>query len=57
MKCFNCHKEITDEREIILVSQDGDFVCNEKCKQEYERKKEEFFNNIGDDVWYNNWWC
>jgi len=55
MKCFNCHKEIEDEREMKMVSQDADFVCNEKCEKEYLRKRQEFFDNIGDDEWYKNY--
>ncbi len=25
---------------------DGDFVCNERCKREYEEQKAHFFNDI-----------
>ena len=44
MKCFHCHKEI--KRNGILISQDGDFVCDEKCKEKYEKERDYFFNNI-----------
>ena len=35
-----------------LVSIDGDFVCNDICKKKYESDRNEFFNNIGNDAWY-----
>ena len=52
MKCFVCKKEITNELEMKMIGVDGDFVCNNVCKQKYESDKNEFFNNIGNDAWY-----
>ena len=55
MKCFVCKKEIKDERQKVLLNQDGDFACNENCRIRYEKEREEFFNNIGNDAWYKNY--
>jgi hypothetical protein len=30
----------------ILVSADGDFVCDDKCKKAFEAAREDFFNRI-----------
>jgi hypothetical protein len=56
MKCLNekCDKNPLDNIYHFHIS-DGDFVCDEKCKHEYEKQREEFFDNIGNDEWYNNW--
>ena len=54
MKCSN-EKCIKNPLDYIIINEDGDFVCDEKCKIEYEKQKETFFNNIGDDNWYNKW--
>ena len=35
-----------------LLNNDGDFACNEKCKKKYEKDKDLFFENIGNDNWY-----
>jgi len=45
MNCFDCNKKIENESESILID-DGVFVCNDNCKKEYEKKKEDFFNRI-----------
>ena len=42
MKCFHCHKEMSGDG--ILISPDGDFVCNEKCKRGYEKERDYFFD-------------
>lgn len=46
--CINtkCNKNPLDSVTAILVSQDGDFVCNEHCKKEYEEQRDHFFNEI-----------
>ena len=44
MKCFHCQQEIKRNR--ILINQDGDFVCDEKCKKNYEKERDYFFNSI-----------
>ena len=48
-RCFHCGmKDIPDGKEILL-GQDGDFVCSERCKRGYETEKQHFFDNIVDD--------
>ena len=56
MECANenCSNKI-DTSSALLVTADGDFVCNEKCKKEFEDQREEFFKNIGNDDWFNKW--
>ena len=53
MKCFECNKEIENESLMKHVG-DGDFVHSE-CFDGFIKNKEEFFENVGDDKWYNNW--
>jgi hypothetical protein len=57
MKCANekCDKNPMDSMDAISVNIDGDFACNEDCKKEYEKQRNEFFENIGNDEWYDNW--
>ena len=56
-KCVNekCHKNPLDSMDSICVNSDGDFACNKKCEQEYIKQRDNFFANIGDDSWYNEW--
>ena len=51
MKCFACKNEIENESESIHIG-DGDFVCNKECEKKHIEKREEFFDNIGNDKWY-----
>lgn len=46
--CMNndCNKNPLDSFHPILISCEGDFVCNEHCKQEYEKQKNHFFNDV-----------
>lgn len=46
-KCCNenCRREVP-EYGAVLISCDGDFVCNEKCKREYEGQRDRFFSNL-----------
>ena len=53
MKCFECKKEIKDSDEAQHIS-DGDFVHLE-CIKLFESNKKEFFENIDNDVYFNNW--
>ena len=55
MKCFTCKQEIVDESKMKLISPDGDFACNENCENKFNQEKEEFFNNIHNDQWYNTY--
>lgn len=56
-KCVNdkCNNNALNSINAVLVNVDGDFACCPKCKEEYEKQKEEFFANIGNDEWYNKW--
>jgi hypothetical protein len=49
VKCIACGNEIKDELKAILMSSDGDFVCDEKCKKKWEDEIEEFHKTIGND--------
>lgn len=56
MKCFHCGKEIEHEQDMVLLNVDGDFVCNKKCAEEYEKEKDHFLNvTIHDDTLYDQW--
>ncbi len=56
IECFNCQGD-ADVLGAILISPDGDFVCNKKCKEEYEKKRDKFFNEtIHDDKKMTQWW-
>jgi len=44
MICFNCKRKIIGNG--IVINIDGDFVCNEKCKEEYKKEMDHFFNVI-----------
>ena len=48
MSCANenCNNNALDSMDRIVVSIDGDFVCNQKCKEEYEKQRDYFFNVI-----------
>tara|TARA_Y100000310_G_C20514350_1_gene730438 strand:- start:144 stop:338 length:195 start_codon:yes stop_codon:yes gene_type:complete len=46
MRCFKCKKEIIYEYKAILISCDGDFVCDENCKKNYIIERDRFFNDI-----------
>lgn len=52
MKCLNCENDIKNELKAILLSDDGDFVCGEECRKDYNLKKDSFFRNIRNDDWY-----
>ncbi len=53
MKCFQCKKEIENETKMTHMG-DGDFV-HDHCLNDYEKEKDEFFENIKNDGWYENW--
>ena len=57
-KCVNekCNNNPFDnELSMVLATTDGDFACCEHCKNEFEKQRETFFNNIENDNWLNNW--
>lgn len=57
MKCVNenCKNDPMKSENPILVNCDGDFACSCECKIKYEKQRDDFFNNIGNDVWFNRW--
>ena len=40
----NCNKNPLLSKDMVRVSIDGDFVCNAKCKADYDKQKDYFFN-------------
>ena len=44
MNCSHCGKKI--EGNGVLINTDGDFVCNDKCKNGYEKERDHFFDDI-----------
>ncbi len=48
MSCMNtdCNNNPLNSIDAICVSCDGDFVCNERCKRQYEQQRDRFFNVI-----------
>jgi len=53
MKCFQCKKKI--EGDGVLISVDGDFVCDDNCKKEFEEQKDDFFNRIMNEELFKKW--
>jgi len=53
MKCFECKKEIKNESLMEHIG-DGDFI-HEACSENFKKNRKDFFENIGDDRWYNTW--
>ncbi len=51
MKCSYCKKEIF--RNGILISCDGDFVCNEECKKGFYTEMDKVCNMS--DSEFENW--
>jgi len=57
MRCFQCHKEIENELDMVLLNVDGDIVCSQKCKNDFEIEKEHFLNvTIHSDKLMKQWW-
>ena len=56
-KCANekCKKDTLSSIGMTAVNVDGDLACSESCKKEYEKQRDHFFDNIGDDTFYNAW--
>ena len=57
MKCANekCKKDPDKSIDCIVVNCYGDLACDENCKNEYEKQKDNFFDTIGDDKFYLDW--
>lgn len=47
MKCFQCRKEIRSGG--IIISIDGDFVCDEECRAAHTKEMDHFFSDIVHD--------
>ena len=56
-ECANeeCNKDPFDSMNMLSVNCDGDMACDGQCKKEYEKQRDHFFDNIGNDNFYNNW--
>lgn len=58
MACSNdkCNRDAYDSLDVIVVTVDGDAVCNKHCQQKYEKQKARFFGEIiNDDTEFNSW--
>jgi hypothetical protein len=40
---------------MITTAPDGDCYCDDTCYTKYKKGRDEFFDNIGDTNWYNEW--
>ena len=58
IRCVNehCKKDPTKSLDSVVVNVDGDLACDVKCQVEYEHQRDTFFDNIGNDQWYEKWW-
>jgi hypothetical protein len=52
---FNSKNDPLESINCVVVNCDGDLACCEKCKNEYEKQRDNFFDNIGNDNFYNDW--
>lgn len=52
LTCTACGKKIKNELIAIVVSGDGDFVCDPKCEETFKTNLQEFVDNIDNDKWY-----
>lgn len=57
MKCVNdkCKKDPTKSITMVVATIDGDLACCPECKEEFEKQRDEFFENIDNDIWYESW--
>lgn len=57
MRCVNekCLVDPSSSIDAIVVTIDGDMACCPYCQIEYEKQKRKFFDNIGNDAFYNSW--
>ncbi len=54
MRCCQCIKKFNHDG--ILVTCDGDFVCSNTCKINWENERDKFFNEIvHDDKKFEEW--
>lgn len=53
MKCPLCHNEFSDG---VAVTEEGDFVCSEKCVEAWKKEQDHFLNDIvHQEGLYNKW--
>ena len=57
MKCVNdkCKNDPTKSITVVVATLDGDLACCPECKEEFEKQRDLFFDNICDYEWYENW--
>ena len=58
MTCMNtnCNNDPLSSPNAIVVSIDGDFVCDSHCKKLYETEKKKFYEEVlPNDAKFNNW--
>lgn len=56
MRCVNCGKTIGEFDSSLIISVDGDGVCNDSCHDKYLAKRDKFFNEtVHDDTKFDNW--
>ena len=46
MRCFHCKKEIENDLDMKIIGIDGDVVCDQDCKEAFEKERERFFNEV-----------
>lgn len=57
-RCVNneCKKNpFKNELKMVLASMDGDFACCKECLKKYKKQRNNFFENIHNNEWYQNW--
>ena len=57
VKCVNenCKNDPTKSTSMVIATEDGDLACCPNCLKEFEKQRDLFFENIGNDEWYNKW--
>lgn len=57
MICVNerCSNDPLNSMHAIVVTVDGDMACCPACKKAYEGQRDTFFDNVGDNAFYENW--
>jgi hypothetical protein len=51
MKCVNenCKNDPTHSMNKVVATEDGDLACCSKCLEEFEKQRDNFFDNINND--------
>ena len=54
IKCFHCGKPLKGDG--VLLNANGDFVCDDVCKTNYEKERQHFLDVvIHDDTKFADW--